>query len=280
MKSILISGCSTGVGRATALLFSSKGYKVFAGVRKDADAESLRQSDPAGNIEPVMLDITNQSQLDVVVANLDAQLADSGLTALVNNAGIAEGGPLEFIDPDVIRKVFEVNTMGPVILTQRFLPLIRRAKGRIITVGSFSGKVSTPMGGAYSISKYGIEAFNDALRRELAPFGIHVSLLEPGAIATPMLQNAPAKAKKGMQELPEQAREYYRSAFEGFVRYFAQMNENAISPDEAAKVIEHAVESLKPKTRYLVTKDAKLANFMNWILPDRWFDALVAGQMK
>ena len=187
-KNLLISGCSTGIGRACALHFAKTGYHVFACVRKESDAESLKAADDSGNLEPVMLDVTNELQLGELKAELNQRIGDTGLAGLINNAGIAKNGPIEYIDPQAVRDVFNVNVMGPLLLTQAFLPLVRVAKGRIVTIGSIAGKVASPTMAAYSISKFGIEAFSDSLRQELAPHGIHVSLVEPGPIETPMLQ--------------------------------------------------------------------------------------------
>jgi NAD(P)-dependent dehydrogenase (short-subunit alcohol dehydrogenase family) len=280
MKSILISGCSTGIGRATALHFSNKGYRVYAGVRREVDADSLRQEDMAGNIEPVILDVTVNEQLEAVKSKLEAELSDSGLTALVNNAGVGKGAPLEHASLDDVRTTFEVNTIGPLILTQAFIPLVRKAKGRIVTVGSVAGKVSGPVNGAYCMSKHAIEAFSDSLRAELAPQGIKVSLVEPGPIATPMLQGVDDIVEELRESLPAEALELYGDQINGVAKYFAGMNERALPPEEVAAVIEHAVEASNPKIRYLVTTDAKFGAFMRWLLPDWGFDALMRSQMK
>ncbi len=280
MKSIVISGCSTGIGRATALHFAARNYKVFAGVRKESDAQSLSGADASGNIRPVLLDVRVPEQLAAVVADLERELADTGLCALVNNAGIGRGAPLEYVDPNVVREVFEVNVMGPLLLTQAFLPLIRKAKGRIVTVGSIGGKVAGPINGPYNMSKFAIEAFSDALRMELAPEGIHVALLEPGPIATPMLASVPGLVAEVKATLPPEAIARYGAQIAGFASYFASLTSHALPPEAVAKVIEHAVEARRPRARYLVTRDAKIAAFMHWLLPDRAFDAVSARLMK
>ncbi|MBQ75210.1 MAG: short-chain dehydrogenase/reductase [Gammaproteobacteria bacterium] len=275
MKSILITGCSTGLGRATALLFSNKGYQVFAGVRNDKDAQALTESDSAGNIQPLLLDITDGEQLGAAVERLENQLADTGLDALVNNAGIAKFIPLEFANPDDIRHMFEVNTMGPLLLSQSLLPLLRKAKGRIVIVGSIAGKVAFRFNGPYSISKFALEGFTDVLRRELSPFGIRVCLLEPGAIATPMMDKVEAESEEVISNLPREGKTYYESAIRDYMSSIPFSKDYAATPEQAAKVVAHAVESRRPKPRYLVTPDAKALVFLSWVLPDRIFDALL-----
>lgn len=271
---LLISGCSTGIGRACALHFSKKGYHVFAGVRKESDAESLREEDDSGNLEPVMLDITNEIQMGELKAELDQRIGDMGLAGLINNAGIADGGPLEFVDPQIVRDVFETNLMGPLLLTQHFLPLIRTAKGRIITVGSMAGKVSGAINGAYHISKFGVEAFCDSLRQELRPFDIHVSLIEPGPISTPMMTNVESTIKELVKDLPEAGQKYYSKEINSFAEKMASFEKQALPPQAVTDVIEHALEAKRPKTRYPVTMVAKIFIFLKWLLPDRAFDYL------
>ncbi|MGE0624855.1 MAG: SDR family NAD(P)-dependent oxidoreductase [Pseudomonadales bacterium] len=280
MKSLLISGCSSGIGRATALHFAGKGYRVFAGVRKEADAASLTAADGSGNLEPVMLDVTSVEQCQAVADLLAATLGPSGLDVLVNNAGVGDGAPLEFVDPEMVRHTFEVNVMGPLLLTQSLLPLIRLARGRIITVGSISGKLSGPINGPYSMSKFAVEAFCDSLRAELAPQGIQVSLIEPGPVETPMLLGVPALVETAKSTLPAEALALYGDQIRGMANYFAALGRRASSPLDAAKVIERAVESRRPKTRYLVGRDAKIGAVLKWLLPDRAFDFVNGLQMR
>jgi NAD(P)-dependent dehydrogenase (short-subunit alcohol dehydrogenase family) len=276
MKSILITGCSSGVGRATALLFSNKGYRVYAGVRTAVDAEALTHSDSSGNIRTLILDVTDPEQLNTAVQTLEDQHGDNGLDVLVNNAGIARFSPLEFTDAAEIRQMFEVNTMGPIVLTQRLLPLLRKARGRIIIISSIAGKIAFPFNGPYSISKFGLEAFAEALRREIAPFGLKVSLLGPGAIATPMMDKVEEESERAVMELPVHGRTYYESAIRDYLSTLPNSREYAATPEKVASVVAHAAESHWPKARYMVTPDAKGLAFLNWVLPDRVFDALLS----
>jgi NAD(P)-dependent dehydrogenase (short-subunit alcohol dehydrogenase family) len=275
-KNLLISGCSTGIGRACALYFSNKGYHVFAGVRKEFDADSLREADTSGNLEPVMLDVTNEFQMGELKAELNQRIGGTGLVGLINNAGIGEGGVLEFVDPNKVRRILAVNLMGPLLLTQAFLPLIRTGRGRIVTVGSLAGKIASPFTGSYNMSKFGIEAFSDALRAELAPHGIHVSLIEPGMIDTPPVQGFEAQVEENLESLSEKGREYYGDHIRKYVSFFLQMASRALPPQAVVDVIEHALEANRPKTRYVVTIDAKISVFIKWLLPDKAFDFIAA----
>ncbi len=275
-KHLLISGCSTGIGRACALHFSKNGYHVFAGVRKASDAESLEAADHSGNLEPVMLDVTNDTQLSELKATLNSRLGDVGLAGLINNAGIARGGPLEYADPQDMHDMFNVNVMGPVLLTQAFLPLLRIAKGRIVMVSSVAGKLPLALMGAYNISKSGLEAFNDTLRQELAPHGIHVSLIAPGPIETPLLQSSDSGFQEVLDSLGKEGKVRYGELIQKFRVYFQTAQRNALPPQAVADAIEHALESDRPKTRYLVTKEAKLAYFFRWALSDRALDYVMS----
>jgi len=275
-KNLFISGCSTGIGRACALHFSSSGYHVFAGVRKESDAKSLREADSSGNLEPVILDVTNELQLGELKAELNQRIGDTGLAGLINNAGVDGSGPLEFVDPNLVRSVFDVNLMGPLLLTQAFMPLIRTGKGRIITVGSLAGKVSTTFNGPYCISKFGVEAFSDTLRQELAPQGIHVSLIEPGFIETPMVHGLESQVNEMQEILGEKGWEYYGEKLQSFASKFSKMATGALPPQAVADVIEHALEANRPRTRYVVTIEAKFYIFLKWLLPDRAVDFVAA----
>jgi NAD(P)-dependent dehydrogenase (short-subunit alcohol dehydrogenase family) len=178
---ILVTGASTGIGRACALRFAELGYRIFAGVRKLADGEALR-ANSSGNIEPVLLDVTQTESIVGALAVAD----DQPLAGLVNNAGIALVGPLELLPIDAWRKQFEVNVIGLVAVTQAFLPLLRRGRGRIVNIGSIAGRSALPGSGAYDSTKFAVEAITDVLRMELHAFGISVSVIEAGAVATPI----------------------------------------------------------------------------------------------
>jgi len=274
-KNLFISGCSTGIGRACALHFAKNEYCVYAGVRKASDAESLKAADNTGNLEPVILDVTNESQLSDLKAYLSQKIGDVGLVGIINNAAIARGGPLEYVVPQVVRDMFNVNVMGPLLITQTLLPLVRTANGRIVNIGSIGGKIANPMAGGYSITKFGLEAFNDSLRQELAPQGIHVSLIEPGPIDTPTLQSSDQQIQEVLDSLTDEGKERYGNSIAQIRVYLQAVQNKSLPPQVVVDAAEHALESERPKTRYLVTKEAKIGNFLRWMLSDRALDMIL-----
>jgi NAD(P)-dependent dehydrogenase (short-subunit alcohol dehydrogenase family) len=182
---VVITGASTGIGRACTLLLDALGFQVFAGVRKAEDGESLRRATSA-RLTPVFIDVTDEQSIAAAAKSVSQEVGDAGLVELVNNAGIAIPGPLEYLTLEELRRQLEINLVGQFAVTQAFLPLLRKTRGRIVNVSSLAGKLTTPFNGAYSAAKHGMEAFSDSLRMELAPWGIHVSVVEPGTIATAM----------------------------------------------------------------------------------------------
>jgi len=193
-KTILITGASTGIGRASVFALLDAGYRVIACVRNRGAAEALRdrlQGDASDRLSTLELDVTDAGQIAAAVTAVEQLVGDDGLWGLFNNAGIAVGGPLEFVPIADLRWQLEVNVVGQVAVTQAFVPLLRRARGRILTTGSMAGYSTIPGLGPYSMSKHAVEAMSDALRRELRPWGIEVSLLEPGSISTEIWDKAP-----------------------------------------------------------------------------------------
>jgi NAD(P)-dependent dehydrogenase (short-subunit alcohol dehydrogenase family) len=194
---------------------------------------------------------------------------------LINNAGISVSGALEFIPLDDLREQLEVNLIGQVATTQAFLPLLRRASGRIVNIGSISGRSASPMLGPYAMSKFALRAFNDSLRRELHSWGMQVSLVEPGAIATPIWEKAKDRAASRFKNFDEKKRELYAPMISAMRDAATKMSENAIPVVEVAKVVHHALTAPKPRTHYLVGQDAKWTARIVWLLPARAFDWLV-----
>src|SRR5688500_9161604 len=179
---VVITGASTGIGRACAIDLDGRGFRVFAGVRKDEDGERLRSERPS--IEPLRIDVTDAGEIAAARDRVGEEVGERGLAGLVNNAGIAVPGPLEHLPLDEIRRQLEVNVLGQIAVTQAFLPLLRTARGRIVNIGSIGGRVALPLLGPYAGSKHAMEGISDSLRRELRPWGIEVSLVRPGPIAT------------------------------------------------------------------------------------------------
>jgi len=185
MLSALVSGASTGIGEACALHLDRLGWRVFAGVRRQADGERL-QAQSSARLTPVSLDITDEAEVAAAAKAVAEALDGGGLSGLVNNAGIGLGGPVEYLPLDHWRRQLEVNVLGQLAVTQALMPLIRNATGRIVFIGSISGRVATPMLAPYSASKHALEAICESMRHELRPFGIRTVLVEPGAIKTPI----------------------------------------------------------------------------------------------
>jgi len=276
--SVLITGASTGIGRATALHLDRLGYRVFAGVRRQADAEGLR-SESSKRLVPVLLDVTDNGSIESAAKTVSAAVVERGLAGLVNNAGIGIGGPLEFVPIDELRRQLEVNTIGPVAVTQHFLPLVRQGSGRIVFVSSIGGRLSNPIIGPYAASKFALEALADALRIELAPLGIHVSVIEPGAVRTMIFEKTRQYGGLVLAGLTEEGTRLYGKTARAVLDFFAKMEKGAIPPDRVARVIEHALTAARPRTRYLVGIDAQTQAFLAWLLPDRMRDALVGRLM-
>jgi NAD(P)-dependent dehydrogenase (short-subunit alcohol dehydrogenase family) len=271
---ILVTGASTGIGRACALRFAELGPRIFAGVRKVDDGKLLA-TQSCGKIEPVLLDVTSAES----IAGAVAAVGEEPLAGLINNAGIATLGPVELISIDTWRRQFEVNVLGLVAVTQAFLPLLRRGQGRIVNVGSSAGRIALPGSGAYDSSKFAVKAITDVLRMELDGLGVSVSLIEAGAVATPIWE----KSLRDADELSRQAgpeRYALYSALMATLRQEAtQAARSALPPEAVVRAVEHALTARRPKTRYLVGRDA-----WGWLLlsllPGRWRDRLILSQIR
>lgn len=268
---ILITGASTGIGAACAIGCARRGMTVFAGVRNLNAGEALQAQAGAGII-PVQLDVTDQESIARAAESVERRVGPSGLYGLVNNAGIAIGSPLELIPLAQLRRQLEVNVIGQIAVTQAVLPLLRQARGRIVNMGSIAGRSTIPMMGPYSASKHALEALTDALRLELYPWGIEVSIIEPGAIATPIWETSRRVSLEMEAEMPADGKPLYRAAAERIRERVNEAAARAIPADAVVEAVLHALTAKRPKTRYLVGRDAKLrAVMMKW-LPDRLQD--------
>lgn len=272
-KSVVITGSSTGIGHACALHLEHLGWQVFAGVRKASDAEDLQRS--AGpRLTPIFLDVTDATQVASAVEEVSAEVGAEGLTGLVNNAGIAVAGPLEFIPLDRFHHQFEVNVFGTLAVTQAFLPLIRLGKGRIVNLSSVSGLIAYPFFGPYSSSKFALEALTDSLRRELVAWGIKVISIEPGSIATPIWKKSLQTGDELLSKLPETALSLYGRQIRRVQAYARRSAQTGLHPEVVALVVATALTHPHPRTRYVVGRRAKLTAFLVRLLPDRWLDWL------
>ncbi len=276
---IVITGASTGIGEACALRLDKLGFRVFAGVRKEADGQRLKQQ-ASDRLSPVILDVTDPATISASAQTVGAAVGEDGLFGLVNNAGISVVGPLEFIAPEDLRRQLEVNVIGQIAVTQAFLALIRQGRGRIVNIGSIAGRMATPFLGPYTASKFAMEALTDALRQELRPWNINVAIVEPGSIATPIWGKGQAAADEMERNLPEEALKLYGKSFTAMRAAAKEFEEAGIPADEVAKFVEHALTSKKPKTRYVVGRDAQIQRVLAKVVPDRIRDGLVARQLK
>ena len=277
-RAVLITGASTGIGEACALALDRAGFRVFAGVRREADADALRQQ-ASGRLEPVMLDVTDDASIAAAAKTIAAAAGAAGLAGVVNNAGISVAGPLEFVPLDDVRRQLEVNVIGQLAVTQAFLPMIRAGRGRIVFIGSISGKLSTPFVGPYSASKFALEALADALRVELRPWRIPVSLVEPGSIATPIWEKGLAAADEMERRLPEQAHALYGDAIEAVREMAKKTASRGIPASRVARAVVHALTSSRPKTRYPVGVDARIQAALAGVVPDGLRDVVIEQQM-
>jgi NAD(P)-dependent dehydrogenase (short-subunit alcohol dehydrogenase family) len=267
-KSVVITGASTGIGRGCALRMDALGWRVFAGVRRQSDGASL-QAEASERLIPVMLDVTRPQGLAEAKILVGDSVGDTGLDGLVNNAGVPYGGPIEFLDLAELRRTFDVNFFGLVHVTQTFIPLLRRAAGRIVNMSSISGWAASPFLSPYSTSKFALEALSDALRVELATWGIHVAVIEPGAIDTPIWGKSSELMGQLAADASGQMMQLYGPGVEALKHW---MRPHGIQPSHVVKAVEHALTSSHPRTRYPVGRDAGVVRIFRF-LPDRWRDA-------
>lgn len=273
-RAVMITGTSTGIGEACALHLDRLGFQVFAGVRKDADGEALRRkASPA--LQPVRIDITSGDEIRAAEEMVRLAVGGSGLAGLVNNAGIVVAGPLEFVPLEEIRRQLEVNVTGQIAVTQAFLPLLRRGCGRVVFIGSNSGRISTPYLGPYCASKFALEALTDALRMELRPWGLSVSIVDPGNIRTPIWEKSAAAAEVLVGKMTEEAHRLYDPAIAAIQRAAAKEARTASPADCVAQAVVEALTAKKPHTRYYVGAQAKVSVLLARFLPDRVLDSLI-----
>jgi NAD(P)-dependent dehydrogenase (short-subunit alcohol dehydrogenase family) len=277
--SVIITGTSSGIGRTTTRRLDREGWRVFAAVRRTSDADALR-AECSERVTPLLMDVTQQSQIDQAVKDVSDALAGASLTAIVNNAGIGFGGPLEFCDLEETRGGFEVNVFGPLAVTRAFLPLMRRGSGgRIVNVSSAAGLAATPMLGTYAASKFALEALSDALRIELRKSGIAVSVIEPGFIDTPMQSKGRDQVTQMRSGLPPEGRERYDHAIDKFAASLERFAASASAPEKVAEAIADALTASRPPTRRAVGMDAKLVSAVMRRLPARLRDAILGGMV-
>jgi NAD(P)-dependent dehydrogenase (short-subunit alcohol dehydrogenase family) len=274
----LITGASSGIGRATALRLVGRGWTVLAGVRDPAVGERLAQESAGpGRLEALSLEVTDAAQIAQAAARVRELAAEDGgasspggLDALVNNAGIGIGGPLELLSPEDLRRQFEVNVFAQVAVTQAMLPALRRARGRIVFVSSIGGRVAMAFTAPYAASKHAIEALGDALRVELHSSHVQVTLVEPGSVATPIWDKGRAAADE--VSIPPELSEQYGHVPAAMDKVLKDTARRGVPPELVAQTIERALTAKRMKARYLVGRDAKAMLVARRLLPDLVFD--------
>jgi len=271
-QSVFITGTSSGIGRATAQGLARDGFRVFAGVRRAEDAAALRGE--SLGIEPIEIDITQADSIRAAAERLRAEVGSDGLHGLVNNAGIGIAVPIEHVALEVLRHHFEVDVFGQIAVTQAFLPLIRQATGRIVNMGSVGGHIAMPFGGVLCGCKSALRAMNDALRLELHPFGIHVSLIEPGAINTPAADKTLGEVERTISELPPQGVVRYARMLREFTRRAYETESRGSPPEVVARAVHLALTAARPLAHYPVGKNALLLTALPRLLPERILDRI------
>lgn len=278
MKTVVVTGASTGIGQACALRLDKIGWRVFATVRKPEDGDTLKRK-ASDRLTPVTMDVTDQASIAAAAKIVQEALGDKGLDGLVNNAGVAIAGPLEFLPIEALRNQLEVNVIGQIAVTQAFLPLLRKARGRIINIGSVSGRISVPLLGPYSASKFALDALTSALRMELQPWGIHVALIEPASIATPIWRKSLAEGDRMAGGMPQEAMTRYARIIEMQRERATDMDRSGLPPSHVVRVLIHALTSPKPRTRYTIGFTARVGALLQ-MLPDRIRERLILRQFN
>ncbi len=272
----VVTGASTGIGAATARELAGRGFHVLAGVRREQDGDAIR----GRGIEPVILDITNPDHIADLVQRVTHDPRGRAVRALVNNAGIQANVPIEVFVIDQWRRMFEVNLFGQVAVTQALLPALIRSRGRIVNISSVGGRVAMAAYGPYAATKFALEAVSDSLRRELAPHGVRVVVIEPGAVRTEMLSRATNTAAEFMSSMTPEQQHRYGSLVHAVNAQAASSIGRGMSAEAAAKVIARAIRARRPRTRYAVGRDAAVLTRMTRLLPDRALDCATAAALR
>lgn len=274
-RSVFITGCSTGIGLATAHRLRAAGWRVIASARKPADVEQLTQA----GLEALTLDVADENAVANVCADL-LQRLDGCLGALVNNAGFGQPGALEDLSRAALRHQFEVNVFGLQDLTNRLVPaMLRAGSGRIVHISSVLGRVTLPLLGCYCASKHAVESLADAQRVELRGTGVGLIVVEPGPIDTQFRRTAARQLETALDGSHAEYRSHYAKEIEKRRTATKPNSSFALGPDAVAQVIQRALESRTPRARYAVTLPARLAPLLRKLMPDPLWDAALAQRM-
>ncbi|KAK3244464.1 hypothetical protein CYMTET_45920, partial [Cymbomonas tetramitiformis] len=279
LRSVVITGASSGIGRAAAKDLAERGWHVFAGVRRKEDAAALQAEEP--RITPLMIDVLDQSSISAAAEEVAEAVGERGLHGVVNCAGMALITPLEMIPSEEFNFVYDVNVTGALRTTQSFLPLIRAGQGRIVNIGSQAGTLAYPGFGAYNCSKFALEGFSDTLRMEMKHFGVEVCHVAPGAVKTAIWERGNENSNAIMAKVSShEAASEYQELFRQCIAGAAKAESKGCSTEDTSAAIIHALEAYKPQTRYIVGKSARLMVPLRKFIPDRIFDMLVLGTLQ
>jgi NAD(P)-dependent dehydrogenase (short-subunit alcohol dehydrogenase family) len=274
LKAVLITGASTGIGAASAWELDRRGFRVFAGVRNEEAAGRLREK-ASPNLTPLMLDVTDAAQIAAAVETVEQAAGSRGLSGLVNNAGIAVGGPLEILPLEAFRRQIEVNVIGLLAVTQAFLPLLRKGRGRIVNVSSISGAMSSPFMGPYAASKHAVEALSDSLRLELRHSGVAVSVVAPGPIDTPIWEKSSQEAEFMEETIPPESIAPYKDDLSALRAMIRETARSADPVETVVRAVVHALTAKKPKIRYYIRFRNRLISRGFKVLPDKLRDWII-----
>lgn len=273
---VVVTGASTGIGAASARELARRGFHVLAGVRRDQDADALR----APGVEPIILDITKPDHIARLTARLDDDSPAGPLRALVNNAAVQTNAPVETLPLSEWRQQFEVNLFGHIAVTQALLPALLRHSGRVVNISSVGGRVAMATYGPYAGTKFALEAVSDSLRRELAPHGVRVVVVEPGAVRTDMADRVVANTNRFADAMSPEQRGRYGRLIQAINTQSAVHTPRGKSADDAAQVVAKAVTAGNPRTRYTIGRDAALITRLARVLPDRLLDRVLEASLR
>jgi NAD(P)-dependent dehydrogenase (short-subunit alcohol dehydrogenase family) len=279
LGAVIITGASSGIGKATALYLDQLGFSVFATVRNERDSQALC-SEASGRIIPLLMDVTDQNTIDRAKEHVSRVVGNAGLAGLVNNAGVGFLSPLEFVPLDELRWLFEVNFFGLLAVTQAFLPLLRQRRGRIVNISSTASIFVAPFHGPYSTSKLGVNSLSDALRLELKSHGVQVSVVVCGSIKTPMWEKGSNLTDRVSKSFPPQALDIYGEHYHRLQDYFFKLGKVGVPPEAVAKEIGHALTARHTKNTYYVGSDAKFYNVASKLLYGRLRDWAIMLNIK
>lgn len=273
-KTVVITGASSGIGWACVAGLMEAGWRVFATVRKQQDGDKL-QSEFGAGVTPVIMDITDRATIGAAAEQVSSALRARGVDGLVNVAGIGMVRPIEYATSSDLEEIFRINVFGQIAVTQAFLPLLRKARGRIVNITSVGVHVPIPFGGLLNASKSAFGMFSDTMRLELRPFGIRVCTVEPGAIRTPAVEKTLGDIEAVIRSLPANGAAQYGDMLRKFVARGYPREMNGSPPEVVARAVYHALSATRPKTRYVVGKHARVLATLPKFLPDPVLDALL-----